>query len=89
MGTLKVDNLQKRDGTALITDGAASTTLLSNASLKSAGVGMVLLTDTTISSGATSAIFDISTNDVCILDLIRLVHSTAGGANLNVTFGSL
>ena len=88
MGTLKVDNLQKRDGTALITDGAASTTFLSNASLKSAGVGMVLLTDTTISSGATSAIFDISTNDVCILDLIRLVHSTAGGANLNVTYGT-
>ena len=47
MGTLKVDNLQKRDGTALITDGAASTTLLSKASLKSAGAGMVLLTDTT------------------------------------------
>ena len=88
MGTLKVDNLQKRDGTALITDGAASTTLLSKASLKSAGAGMVLLTDTTISSGATSAIFDISTNDVCILDLIRLVHSTAGGANLNITFGT-
>ena len=33
MGTLKVDNLQKRDGTALITDGAASTTLLSQAAL--------------------------------------------------------
>ena len=47
MGTLKVDNIQKRDGTALITDGAASTTLLSKASLKSAGAGMVLLTDTT------------------------------------------
>ena len=38
MGTLKVDNLQKRDGTALITDGAASTTLLSQSALKSAGV---------------------------------------------------
>ena len=88
MGTLKVDNIQKRDGTALITDGAASTTLLSKASLKSAGAGMVLLTDTTISSGATSAIFDISTNDVCILDLIRLVHSTAAGSNLNITFGT-
>ena len=41
MGTLKVDNLQKRDGTALITDGAASTNLLSQAALRSAGVGMV------------------------------------------------
>ena len=29
MGTLKVDNLQKRDGTALITDGVAQTNLLS------------------------------------------------------------
>ena len=34
MGTLKVDNLQKRDGTALITDGAASTNLLSQAALR-------------------------------------------------------
>ena len=43
MGTLKVDNLQKRDGTALITDGAASTNLLSEAALRSAGVGKILL----------------------------------------------
>ena len=34
MGTLKVDNLQKRDGTALITDGAASTNLLSESVLR-------------------------------------------------------
>ena len=33
MGTLKVDNLQKRDGTALITDGAASTSLLTETAL--------------------------------------------------------
>ena len=38
MGTLKEDNLQKRDGTALITDGAASTTLLSQAALRRACV---------------------------------------------------
>ena len=43
MGTLKVDNIQKRDGTALITDGAASTNLLSQAALRSAGVGMIKL----------------------------------------------
>ena len=54
MGTLKVDNLQKRDGTALITDGAASTTLLSNASLKSAGVGMIKLA--TASASASSEV---------------------------------
>ena len=51
MGTLKVDNLQKRDGTALITDGAASTTLLSQASLRNAGVGMVKLSHSDVASG--------------------------------------
>ena len=34
MGTLKVDNLQKRDGTALITDGAATVNLLSESALR-------------------------------------------------------
>ena len=57
MGTLKVDNLQKRDGTALITDGAASTNLLSQAALRSAGVGMIKLFSSTSSSGV--ATFDI------------------------------
>ena len=47
-----------------------------------------LVTSTTISSGASSAIFDISAYDVCLLDLIRLIHGTAGGANLRVTFGT-
>ena len=45
MGILKVDNIQKRDGTALITDGAASTNLLSESSLRSTSVGMVKLID--------------------------------------------
>ena len=35
MGTLKVDNLQKRDGTALITDGVAQSGLLTPAALRS------------------------------------------------------
>ena len=52
MGTLKVDNLQKRDGTALITDGAASTTLLSETALRSAGVGMVKLSHSDFSSAS-------------------------------------
>ena len=43
MGTLKVDNLQKRDGTALITDGVAQSGLLTPAALRSAGVGMIKL----------------------------------------------
>ena len=34
MGTLKVDNLQKRDGTALITSGVATTNLLSQTALQ-------------------------------------------------------
>ena len=49
---------------------------------------LTLVTDTTISSGASSAIFDISSYDVCVLDLIRLIHSTAAGSNLRVTFGT-
>ena len=50
MGTLKVDNLQKRDGTALITDGAASTNLLSETALRNAGVGLIKLNTTNITS---------------------------------------
>ena len=52
MGTLKVDNLQKRDGTALITDGAASTTLLSQESLRSAGVGLIKISTQTVSNAS-------------------------------------
>ena len=55
MGTLKVNNLQKRDGTALITDGAASTTLLSQTALKNANVGMILLEEKDVASGAAAA----------------------------------
>ena len=58
MGTLKVNNLQKRDGTALITDGAATTNLLSEAALRSAGVGMVKLTETTVSSATGNVTFN-------------------------------
>jgi hypothetical protein len=52
MGILKVDSIQKRDGTALITDGAASTTLLSQESLRSAGVGMIKLFQGSATSAA-------------------------------------
>ena len=48
MGTLKVNNLQKRDGTALITDGAATTNLLSETALRTAGVGTVSYTHLTL-----------------------------------------
>ena len=50
MGTLKVDTLQKRDGTALITDGAATSNLLSESALRTTDVGMVKLLDTSASS---------------------------------------
>ena len=43
MGTLKVDNLQKRDGTALITDGVLQTTTLSETLLRNANVGIIKL----------------------------------------------
>ena len=49
---------------------------------------LTLVTDTTISSGNNQAIFDISSYDVCVLDLIRLIHTTSAGANLRVTFGT-
>ena len=52
MGILKVDNIQKRDGTALITDGAASTTLLSEASLRSAGVGLIKINRQIVSNAS-------------------------------------
>ena len=48
MGTLKVDNLQKEDGTAIITNGA-----LTAAQLRSANVGFTLLSTQTASSSAT------------------------------------
>ena len=53
MGTLKVDNIQKRDGTALITDGAASTTLLTETALRNSNVGLTLISTQTASSSAT------------------------------------
>ena len=61
MGTLKVDNLQKRDGTALITDGAASTTLLSQASLRSAGVGLIKINTQTVSDASSVEFTELDT----------------------------
>jgi len=52
MGTLKVDNLQKEDGTAIITDGVIPTTILKNSS-----VGMVKLFQ---GSAASAASFEIN-----------------------------
>ena len=77
MGTLKVDNLQKEDGTAIITNGA-----LTAAQLRSANVGLTLLSTQTASSSA-SINFDSSviTTDyesyVVIINNIRPVTDQA------------
>ena len=58
MGTLKVNNLQKEDGTAIITDGA-----LTAAQLRTAGVGRILLNTTTISGATANVAFNSSIID--------------------------
>ena len=55
MGILKVDNLQKEDGTAIITDGVIPTTILKNS-----GVGMILLNTTDVTSATATVTFDSS-----------------------------
>jgi|TARA_B100001741_G_scaffold257151_1_gene220068 hypothetical protein len=96
MGTLKVNNLQKRDGTALITDGVAQSGLLTPAALRSAGVGMIKLF---VGSGTAAATFEIdetyinSTYDDYFVTLnaspatdtqqLRLNFNTGGSQNTN------
>ena len=58
MGILKVDNIQKRDGTAIITDGALTAT-----QLRTAGVGRILLNTTNITSGTANVAFNSSIID--------------------------
>ena len=58
MGTLKVDNLQKRDGTALITDGVLQTTTLSETLLRNANVGIIKLKTTDITTNTATLVFD-------------------------------
>lgn len=58
MGTLKVDNLQKRDGTALITDGVLQTTTLSESVLRNANVGIIKLKTTDITTNTSTLVFD-------------------------------
>ena len=58
MSTLKVNNLQKKDGTALITDGVAQTGLLTETALRSAGVGLIKLNTTDVTSAVATVTFD-------------------------------
>ena len=85
MGTLKVDNLQKRDGTALITDGAASTTLLSQTSLKGAGVREIKLATATASNSATIA-FDNTVFTSTYKSYVIRIHDFVLSTNANFHF---
>ena len=57
MGTLKVDNLQTEDGTAIVTNGVIPST-----QLVSSNVGMVLLEEKNVVSGSAAAQPFIFTN---------------------------
>ena len=92
MGTLKVDNLQKEDGTAVITDG-----VIPSATLRSSNVGMVKLSSTTIASGSEATegfvfadIFTSTYTNYKIYYNIREKVSTANATNgaLLFRFGS-
>jgi len=67
---------------ALITDGSG------NLSFGTAGA-LTLVTDTTISSGATSVVLGpLTTYDKYIIELMDINHSTSGGAILQVRYGT-
>ena len=69
MGTLKVDNLQKRDGTQIITDGVLQTTTLSETLLRNANVGIIKLKTTDITTNTATLVFD---NTLITLSLIHI-----------------
>ena len=87
MGTLKVDNLQKRDGTALITDGAASTNLLSETALRNAGVGMVKLSHSDFSSTSSVEFGDTLITDTYLTYLVetKLIFSANAGLQFQIS----
>ena len=83
MGTLKVDNLQKEDGTAIITNGA-----LTAAQLRSANVGLTLLSTQTASSSA-SINFDssvITTDYESYVVIINNLRPVTDQASLSFKF---
>ena len=87
MGTLKVDNIQKRDGTALITDGAASNNLLSETALRSAGVGMVKLSHSVASAASSIAFGDtlITDNYLEYYVVTKLIFSANAGLQFQIS----
>ena len=87
MGTLKVDNIQKRDGTALITDGAASTTLLTETALRNAGVGMVKLSHSDFSGSSSVEFGDtlITDNYLEYYVVTKLIFSANAGLQFQIS----
>ena len=88
MGTLKVDNIQKEDGTAVITDGAIPSTIL-----RSSSVGMVLLETKTVASGSDAtegfvfaSVFTYTYTNYKIYYNIREKASTANASNGGLLF---
>ena len=69
----------------------ANNNTLSSVTALPSGVGgnLVLVTDTTISSGATSVVLGpLTTYDKYIIELMDVNHSTSGGAILRVQYGT-
>ena len=92
MSTLRVDNIQKENGSAVITDG-----VIPSATLRSSNVGMVLLETKTVASGSDATegfvfanIFTSTYTNYRIYYNIREKASTANAANgaLLFRFGS-
>tara|TARA_B100000029_G_scaffold343976_1_gene336395 strand:+ start:756 stop:1361 length:606 start_codon:yes stop_codon:yes gene_type:complete len=82
MGTLKVDNLQKEDGTAVITNGVIPVSTLTNSN-----VGMIKLLSTSASAAANFQVdstYINSTYDNYHIDM-GFLHAT-DNTGLNVTF---
>ena len=88
MSTLRVDNLQKEDGSAVITDGVIPSTIL-----RGSNVGMVLLETKTVASGSDAtegfvfpSIFTSTYTNYRIYYNIREKASTANAANGGLLF---
>jgi len=88
MSTLRVDNLQKEDGSAVITDGVIPSTIL-----RGSNVGMVLLETKTVASGSDATegfvfanIFTSTYTNYRIYYNIREKLSTANATNGGLLF---
>ena len=85
MGTLKVDNLQKRDGTALITSGVATTNLLSQTALQNAGLQYIKLSTATASNSSEVA-FDNTVFTSAYKTYVIRINNIVLSSNVNFRF---